>query len=119
MTIVQQATWLPILQFVKYRMVTSEFIGRFTEVRQPINYYHLIIVSIDAPLGPVLPLDQDQADAVIETLWHLFKEELLPIYSLITGEGEDRNDTPAPESLRRCFAEARVMAKVLVAPQRQ
>jgi hypothetical protein len=98
-------------------MVTSEFIDRFTEVRQPINYYHLIIVSIDAPLGPVLPLDQ--ADAVIETLWHLFKEDLIPIYSLVTGESEDRNGTPAPESLRRCFAEARAMAKVLVAPQRQ
>ena len=111
MTIIQQATWLPILQFIKHRMVTSELVNRCMIVRQPINYYHLLIVSIDAPLMPIISLSLEQADAAVETLWHLFKDELFPIYSLVTGEEEERKDTPAPESLRDCFAEAREVVK--------
>jgi hypothetical protein len=119
MTIIQQAIFLPILREIKEKMVTSEVLGRFWKNRKPISYYNLLMVQIECV---DMILHWDETDAIAETLWHFFRDELVPIYSLVEADRDryvESDPIGVPESLLRCFAEARAKAKVLVAPQHQ
>lgn len=109
MTIYQQAVWLPTLQELKNQIVNGVTLNRFIKERGYLSYYHVLMVSLE-PSGMIL--NWDQIDAIAETLWHLFSEELAPIYRLVK---DDRPQMPAPESLKKCFEEAREMTKAATA----
>jgi hypothetical protein len=107
MTILQQAVWLSTLREIKDRIVNGVTLARFIKERKSLSYYHLIMVSIE-PSGMIL--DWQQIDSIAETLWHLFPDELADIYKWV--DADDRPHIPVPDSLKRCFAEAREMAKI-------
>ena len=101
-----------MLREIKDKMLASEILGRLVRDRKPISYFYMLMVSIEC-------VDRifywDETDAVAETLWHLFKDELVPIYSLVVVDREkyvESDPVGVPESLKRCFAEARELATI-------
>ena len=96
-----QAILLPWLREAKEHLLANVMIKSFVQNQEPISYFwHLSwVIEISMDMGYLV------VPTVVEILWHLFKEELAPIYSLVNVDRDW-----VPESTRRCFAEARNLA---------
>lgn len=101
-----------MLREIKDKMLASETLGRFWKNRKPVSYYNLLMVQIECV---DMILRWDQTDTIAEALWRLFGDELVPIYGLVVVDRDryvESDPIGVPESLRRCFAEARELATI-------
>ncbi|MGC9968407.1 MAG: hypothetical protein ABSC29_01585 [Minisyncoccia bacterium] len=98
-----QAMFVPWFQETKEHLLANVMIKSFMQNRESISYFwHFsLIIEVSMDMGYLV------APTVVEILWHLFKEELIPIYSLVNVDRDW-----VPESTRQCFAEARKIAAV-------
>jgi|GEM_PF-2588597 len=101
-----------MLREIKDKMLASEVLGRFWRNRKPISYYNLLMSLIECV---DMILHWDETDAIAEALWRLFGDELVPIYGMVVVDRDryvESDPIGVPESLRRCFAEARELAMI-------